>query len=68
MSLINEIKKTLNVKDEKGNPRGWKIIYIKNKITEVIQLYNPKQHKGDILNDMEVIEILTNYKRAQNEN
>lgn len=68
MTLINEIKKTLNIKDEKGNPRGWKIIYKKNKITEVIQLYNPQQYKGDVLNDIEVIEILTNYKRAQNEN
>ena len=69
MSFINEIKKTLNITDEKGNRRGWLIKYDKkNNIQEVIQLYNPQEHTGKVLNDEELIGILTEHKRTQHEN
>ena len=45
MGFINEIKKTLNIKDENGNSRGWVVRFDKkNLVNEVIQLYNPKDY------------------------
>ena len=42
MAFINDIKKTLNIKDDSGNYRGWVVRYDKkNIVIEIIQLYNP---------------------------
>jgi|TARA_R110000824_G_scaffold206477_3_gene391555 hypothetical protein len=69
MGFINEIKKTLNIKDENGNSRGWVVRFDKkNLVNEVIQLYNPKDYGSKVLNDDELLEILIKDKANRNEN